>query len=163
MAPPPSPHASQHQRKDRRESNGGKDGVFVFAFCKENCSKPFAMSGMRHQLYQHLDSGPSAAIGGAYPATAPTADSNSDVKVAFSEHQYDTPRTSMLQRLQLAVDPLASHLNHRQRFALQHSFISQACAMHPKTVGPYKRMLRNLTTEWYQVICGGHACANQWV
>lgn len=147
-------------------SRGGApatDGVFVFAFCKvravrshaccclnprmiwhllsveqESCSKPFAMSGMRHMLYQHLGSSPT---GGA-PAVR---------RGAFDEHQYSTSRQAMLQSLQLAVDPLASSLNHRQRFALQHSFLLQACIMHPKTLGPHKRMLRNLTTEWYQV------------
>ena len=35
------------------------------------------------------------------------------------------------------------------RFALQQSFIINACTMHPKMLGKHKKMLRELVHEWY--------------
>lgn len=35
------------------------------------------------------------------------------------------------------------------RFALQQSFIINACTMHPRTIGRHKKMLRELVHEWY--------------
>ena len=62
------------------------------------------------------------------------------------------------------VSPSASSLNHRQRFALQQSFISQACAMHKDTpVWEMRKVLKGCVLEWYRrrALCAppGMGCA----
>lgn len=101
---------------------------YAFAFCvlRERWI-PFAMSGMRHQVYCYL------------PLT------DDDEPAAMQAEAVD------IQELCRQVCPATSTLSHRQRFALQQSVIVNGCSMHPKSLlGKNKQLLRELCMEWYQ-------------
>jgi hypothetical protein len=113
---------------------GAGDAVFAFAFCRENDTRPFALSGSRYLLRRN----PLSVF--LHPS----------VVAECGRHQYPTPLEKMVADLQRQVDPTTSTLEPMQRFALQQCFVAHACTTHPKELGPYKRMLRDLVTEWYR-------------
>lgn len=121
---------------------GKRDSTCVFAFCRGGTIRPFAMTGMRHILWNKVSS-------------------PSPVEMGTTIHQYKEDRKSMVEELVRQVSPRTSTLNHRQRFALQQSFIVQACTLHKGTVlGEMKRVLRSSSVEWYRrrVACTVNAC-----
>lgn len=103
---------------------------YSFAFCVlRHKWIPFALSGMRHQVYCYLPYSSSQAV-----TAVPTSGG-----------------VALVQELCRQVCPETSTLSHRQRFALQQSVIICGCSMHPKSLlGMNKQLLRDVCVEWYQ-------------
>lgn len=126
-------HAIQLCKKDVDKLGYRPPSVVVFAMCAgEGNYTPFALSGMRHDVLQHL------------PFKIPPAIHNPLYAHIHNEH-------SMLERLKIEVCPSTSKLNHRQRFALQMSCVIHACVSFPTALGTHRRILRELVTEWYRI------------
>lgn len=95
---------------------------------------------MAHMLCRHM----------VYPHVAQKQPKTASAMAEDPVHQYFADRGDMISDLKRAVSPTTTHLNHRQRFALQQSFILQTCTSHYDLMKPYKQMLRKLALEWYQ-------------
>lgn len=109
---------------------------YSFAFCVlRNKWIPFALSGMRHQVYCYLPLSQFVPAVSTTPAATVSAAASCDA----------------VQELCKQVSPETSTLSHRQRFALQQSVIICGCSMHPKSLlGMNKQLLRDVCVEWYQ-------------
>ncbi len=114
--------------------------VFGFAFCKEGVGRPFALTGMRHLVYYHMKNVEGMVEPPEYDA---------ELGVRCLRNQYNIHKDKMMEELGAQIDPTTSTLNHRERFALQLSFIQQACTIHKNVLGPHKRLLRSVASEWY--------------
>lgn len=86
--------------------------VYVFAFCKEGCSRPLAMTGVRHVLYKHM---PVDVVGADEDAVVTVAGVSVPSGVPCRVHQYPMTKSAMIQEVARETCPATSSLSHRER------------------------------------------------
>lgn len=71
-------------------------GVYSFAFCKDGCSRPFALTGMRHVMYKHMIE-LNNEFGNVARGFLDTAEGTNSSGILGTIHQYPMSRDIMLE------------------------------------------------------------------
>lgn len=71
-------------------------GVYSFAFCKDGCSRPFALTGMRHVMYKHMIE-LNNQFGDVARGFLDTAEGTNSSGILGTIHQYPMSRDIMLE------------------------------------------------------------------
>ena len=144
-------HCSEELPSSKPAHNSyAKNPIHIFAFCRKNESKPFAMTGMKFMFV-------SEAFGlqkDMYGNVEQCAHTMGDITAPFEVdvHQYKSSTSRMVNdviRLLNDTNKEAGN-NVRKMFTLQLSLIHQMCSMFPQQIGQHRRMLRQMLLQGYQ-------------